>query len=499
MTIRTATRRPVTAALLLTAALAILLLSVVAPPARASHSLEVGMQDDRVLLAHGGTKAGATLDQFAEFGVDRIRTLLIWRRVAPKASSRQRPAGFDPTDPSGYAWGKMGYDGLISAASERGFKVLITISTPAPRWATGGKRANGLYKPSPSAFADFATAVAKRYGDRVDEYSLVNEPNQGGWLLPQSVCSKGHCTPYAPHHYRKMVLAAYPAIKAVDHDAKVLIGNTAPAGRRFLGVNDPLKPLVFLRAFGCVNDRFRPIRTGPCKNFKAPTGDGYAHHPYGRLRQNGKGSSDPDFATFSDTPRLLRTLDRLTGRGRIRVAGGGKMPVHYTELGYETRPPDPYNGYSPRQQKEWNQEVAYLSWRNPRIKSLFQYQYIDEAPVSGKSGRSHWGSWQSGLRYRNGKRKPAYSAFPNPIAVSDPNPRRGHNVTIWGQVRPGDGHTVKVQVRAGSKWRDIANVETTVRGYFTHVRKITASGSYRFTYEIDGQTHASDSVRVRVR
>ena len=42
-----------------------------------------------------------------------------------------------------------------------------------------------------------------------------------------------------------------------------------------------MRPLTFLRAFGCVDDRYRPLRHGRCARFHAPLVDGIAYHPHG--------------------------------------------------------------------------------------------------------------------------------------------------------------------------------------------------------------------------
>ena len=105
---------------------------------------------------------------------------------------------------------------------------MISISTPGPSWAAGRALDRpGLRKPSPRQFGLFAGAVAERYAPYVDHYGISNEPNQPGWLMPQS---DGDGL-FAPHHYREMVQAAYPRIKDADAESVVLIGELASTGR----------------------------------------------------------------------------------------------------------------------------------------------------------------------------------------------------------------------------------------------------------------------------
>ena len=89
-------------------------------------------------------------------------------------------------------------------------------------------------------------------------------------------------------------------------------------------------------------------------------------------------------------------------------------------------------------------------------------------------------SFQTGIRFRSGKAKPAYSAFRLPIVVHSRG-RRG--VYVWGHVRPGKGARF-VQLYAGGK-RAGPRIHTNSKGYFGVKRK--KKGKYRFkAYERSG-------------
>ena len=77
-------------------------------------------------------QAGRDCDAPAPGG-QRLRIELNWHTVAPSPNSRRRPA-FDATDPASYAWGQ--YDPLIEEAHRLGWRVLLTVTSPVPRWAT---------------------------------------------------------------------------------------------------------------------------------------------------------------------------------------------------------------------------------------------------------------------------------------------------------------------------------------------------------------------------
>ena len=78
------------------------------------------------------------------------------RAPSPPASTASNHAD------SRYAWGP--FDRVVDSAAHHGLKVMISISMPAPIWATGQTRTpNPLWKPSVAEFAAFSEAVAKRY------------------------------------------------------------------------------------------------------------------------------------------------------------------------------------------------------------------------------------------------------------------------------------------------------------------------------------------------
>jgi hypothetical protein len=228
--------------------LAALLLALAAAPARAAGP-EIGVADDRILMA-GGPEADRAVAEWRANGVDVVRILVQSTRVEH------------------YGWSE--HDAAVARVRAAGMKVILTVTGPHLR-------------PDKQKFAAFAGAVAARYGADVDRYIVWNEPNLPSWLQPQAKCSRGRCTPVAPHLYRGLVRAARPAIQAADPGAQVLIGTMSSRGHDLRSRNATLRPLVFLRALGCVDSRWRRLRTGYCKDFKPATGDGFAFHPHGTL------------------------------------------------------------------------------------------------------------------------------------------------------------------------------------------------------------------------
>lgn len=436
--------------------LAALILLVLAAPAHAAGP-EVGIADDRVLLA-GGPEADAMVAEWRDLGVQQVRILALWSRIA----------GPSPSAPDD--WAQL--DQAVDRVAAAGMEPLLTITGPGPLWSSRrAERGEPRYDPDPGAYAAFARAVAERYGDRVDRYILWNEPNIGTWLRPQAACFGKVCTSVAPHLYRALVRAAYPAVHAADPGAQVLIGALSSRGGDLRAENSTHRPLAFLRALGCVDTRFNRLHTGRCKGFKPATADGFAFHPHGVLTAPDRAFPNADDVSIASLGRLERALDTIQRRGGLK-ATTHRFGLYIDEYGYQTNPPDKLAGISATAQNAWLQRAAYRAWRDPRVKLFTQYLWRDE-PVRSDGTYS---GWQSGLRYANGRAKPSLRTFPTPFVL---DATRGR---LWGQVRRRDTHTVNVQRRlaGSSKWRTVATRTTDARGYWSWATRLLRGATYRY-------------------
>lgn len=452
-------------------------------PAHASSQLEVGIADDAVLLGDP-VKAEQAVAKWQGLGIETVRVFARWVAIAPEPHGVAPPDGFraaDAEDPL-YNWGTL--DRAIEMLRTHGIAPVVVVTGSGPLWSS---RVPALgvprYKPDPSKFAAFATAVATRYRDSVTRYVLWNEPNIPGWLQPQFDCIGARCTPASPHVYRGLVNAAYPAIKQADPGSTVLMGALAPRGGRPVRRNVAMRPLQFIRALGCVDERYRKVRTGPCAGFKPAIADGFAYHPHGVLRAPDERAIENDNAAIADLGRLAAVLDKTTRADGLKPAVGSRFNLYLTEYGYQTRPPDPYSGVSPSAQARWIQHGAYLAWRDPRVKCLMQYEWRDEPIASRGLGSRAFSGWQSGLLFADGRGKPSLDVFPDPFWIDMRTPTTAR---LWGQVRPGGAHTVHLHRRTGpgAPWRRFWSLSTDARGYFAKQVRITATNQYRYAYEL---------------
>jgi hypothetical protein len=471
------------------AALMALVACLAAPAAAlAAGDLEVGIEDERIMLDDFHRSAPAAVAAWSEIGVDVVRLHARWNRLAPGPHARRRPAGFNAANPYDrhYNWSEL--DRAVNLLRAYGLKVALTVTGPGPLWSSRApKRGDGTYKPDARAYGQFARAVALRYRGQIERYMVWNEPNIAGWLSPQSDCRRvGRggsrrtvCTPVSPHIYRALVRSGVAAIHAADPGPEVLMGELAPIGNEPRSNLTTIAPLPFFRAMGCVDNRFRKLRTGLCRGFKPAAADAIGHHPHGVFQAPDEPSKDKQWAKMGDLSRLFKTLDRLTRAKRLR-APNGRFDMHLTEFGYQTSPPDHVIGIRVSRQAAWLQQASYLSWRNPRVRSIFHYQWEDEPVRYRGTGSLAYAGWQSGLLYVNGRAKPALQGFATPLVVD--RPPGTSKARVWGQVREGGAHVVTLQRRQSGGFVTVATFPTDQNGYWSRSMNVVPGDALRYTW-----------------
>ncbi|MDQ3740973.1 MAG: cellulase family glycosylhydrolase [Actinomycetota bacterium] len=445
--------------LLLATLVAVLLLGATAP-AHAARTQPLYF--DAPELRNPEVREG-TLDELQSLGVRAVRVVLYWQDVAPDAERNNRP-DVDLTDPAAYNWAT--YEEAIGAAHARGMRVLLTLTTPGPRWAMRD-RSDRVTRPSPAEFRKFVVAAGRRYGDRVDAWAALNEPNHPDFLGPQYAKSG---RPLSPRIYRALFQAMDSGLEDSGNAGDTLLmGETAPRG-----TGKVVHPITFMRLSLCLNAKWR--RSSSCGRLDA---DGWAHHPYTTKVGPWFEPPSPNDVTIGVLPRLTRALDRATRAGAFRRTS--KMPVWLTEFGIQSTP-DRYFGVSLTKQLEYRAIAERMAWSNPRVRAFSQYLLRDDQPVEGESGRSRYGGFESGLRFSTGREKPALSAFRLSLAAL----RSGSRVSLWGLVRPARGRvdaTVLYGDKGSKTFRTLKRVRTDARGYFTLRTRFKKGRRYRLKWE----------------
>jgi hypothetical protein len=468
--------------------LIVVLLAAVAAPAGASKTQESIFQDDRLLLESGADTRNATLDELKALGVDTIRVNAIWARIAPEREATAKPS-FDAVDPGAYpagAWDAL--DGLVQGAAARQMGVLVTITGPVPAWASpcGDRR---TCDPNTGEFKAFATAIGKRYSGtyvvgsspggsgtlplpktntviddlngisgaqagttlpRVARWSIWNEPNLGSWLTPQYTGSNRKPVPASARIYRGLLYAGLDGLGDSGHGSdQILVGETGPIGQTGGSLEKRNRaPLAFWRDLLCINSRGSATSSkslgcgGAYRALPAAVG----HHPYTRAAYGSPSSrAGRDDLPLASIGNLFRVLDQGANRKRI----GKNAPVFLTEYGVQTKPPDRF-GVSPGTQARYINQADWMAYRSGRIRSVSQYELIDPADPN---------TFNTGLRFADGKPKSSLAAYRLPIWVSSKR--------VWGQVRAG-GDSVALQWRSSSKksFKTYKTVKPGSAGYF---------------------------------
>ena len=444
--------------------------SIGSAPALASHGQANYFEASTTLLS-SKTRPKA-IAQMRSLGVKAVRIELAWGAVAPGPANATKPP-FDMKSPGNYAWGE--YDAAIAEAQRLHWKILLTLTSPAPRWATSNKKAPYVTKPDPKDFEEFATAVARHYGTGVQLYSIWNEPNHPAFLQPQW---NRNGTPASPRIYRALYQAGYAGLKAGGlAQPKVLLGETAPTGyervnykrEKSKALLHDVAPLLFLRETLCLNAKYR--KSGSCTPLTAA---GYAHHAYTTAAGPLYRPRERDDVTIGVLSRLSSALSRaFAAHGTT-----SNLPIYLTEFGVQSKP-NRFLGVSVSQQAEFDAIAEKIAWNNGRVAAFSQYLLKDD-PVGGKPGASVNGGtigFQTGLEFLSGAPKPLYHAWPVPLVVS----KSGHSYSLWGLVRPATGATkltVLVQPKGSHKFRTLSTVTTNSQGYWT-LRSSTRGASWR--------------------
>ncbi len=234
-------------------------------------------------------------------------------------------------EPYRSAWDK--YDHLVDVADPYHLNLIVRLSTP-PEWTRALTDPVGPYAPpdDPQDFADFAAAVARRYGNRVRYYQLWNEPN---------VYPEWGTYPISPEEYAELLHAGAQAVRAADPDAVILLG--ALAGTIDLQPSAPpptnsLNDLLFLQ---------RLYDTGAAADFDIVTVQGYGLY---------SGPTDRRMH-----PRVINISRHLFIRDLMVKNGDAHKPIWIAEMNWNAAPEnvEPRYGRVSLEQQAYYLPLAY--------------------------------------------------------------------------------------------------------------------------------------------
>jgi hypothetical protein len=428
------------------------------------HGLIRGISDSTLLLDRDPAVRALAFARIGNSGATVVRIPVNWSLVVGAA----HPVGSQASDPASSAYDFTAIDAAVREALTAGLTPLLVISN-APAFAEAPHRwlyaYTGSWAPSPVAFGEFATAVARRYDGsfpdplhsgatlpRVRLFQAWNEPNLARYLEPQWIAEDGHWRAFSPLIYRQLLNAFYAAVKAVAPSDIVITAGIAPNGEP-AGVGR-MTPLRFLRALLCLED------TAPRACPDPPHFDVLAFHPLSFESPNRPAASSQDVA-IADIAKVT-TLLAAARRAGTALPRAHK-PLWVTELNWESAPAAAH-GVPPRLQAQWIARALHRLW--VAGVGLADWQFLVDpypdlelaTPTGGEVQTSRPAGLYSpgpGGDFATAQAKPFLRGFALPF---DPLRVDSRQVRVWALLRA-PRQAVALQRRTrGGRWRTIARL-----------------------------------------
>ena len=383
-----------------------------------------------------------------------VRVAVIWSRSRPR-DGQEAPEGLRRREPARRIRRRLG-PARRPRARRAGARAEADPLRPRRRSRRGPRAAGGktgTCKPDPKVYRRSCGArgallghlrrrePGRRRAPRVKRWSIWNEPNQPR-LADAAVRAQARAPSRPPRSSTaRCARSAIAGLRATGHGRdQILLGETAPIGARRSGslrASGRSSPLdvparrVLPDAERQAADAAPRRRQHGCASYKKLAVTGFAHHPYTR-----GGSRPPPRA-----PRRGRDHDLVAvapARGcSTRPARTGRiprrLPIYYTEYGWQTNPPDRIFGV--------------------RV-GLSRPQYINQSDwiAYERLAGAHGGAVQARRRGVAGE-LPVRAAVARRARRSRPTPPTGcrsgsagagARLPVYGQVRPADNGTPQV-------------------------------------------------------
>ncbi len=425
-----------------------------------SGGLTRGISDPTLITSPEAVVREQALARIRAAGASVVRIPVEWRYIV----SADPPAGFDASDPASPAYDFTAVDAAVRSTIAAGLTPLLVVLR-APAFAEAPNRwpyaYAGSWAPSPTAFGEFATAVARRYDGsfpdpltpgtalpRVRLLEAWNEPNLARYLEPQWVVVGGRWRAFSPLLYRQLLNAFYTAVKSVEPTDTVIAAGLAPNGEP-TGVGR-MTPVRFLREMLCLEGR--------CPD--PPHFDVLSFHPLSFESPDLPAHSSQDVAIAD----IAKVTDLLGAAERRRTAlPRGAKPLWVTELNWESDPPAAH-GVPTRLQARWISRALHRLW--VAGVGLVDWQFLLDpypdlslaTPTGGTVTETRPAGLYSpgpGGELTGSRPKPFLRGFAFPF---DPLRVDRTRVRVWALLMHA-GQPVLLQRRArGGAWRTIAHL-----------------------------------------
>jgi hypothetical protein len=254
-----------------------------------------------------------------------------------------------------------------------GSKVILDL-VDSPQWASGDS--NPATPPrDPADYARFAGEIAKRLDGRVAAYEIWNEEDASLWWS----------TGPDPAAYADLLKAAYPAIKAADPNATVVLGGMTGNDYEFLSALYEHGAKGYFDAVGVHTDSV-------CNSIS----------PYNALYNSGTDRRINRWAFLG-----YRTVHETM------LANGDDSPIWMTELGWSTSKELCNSGAGAGHASGGVSEETQALYLRQAYHCLAQDPYVEVGIWYGLQETEPWGSPRGsyGLLDQNLSPKPAYDAL----------------------------------------------------------------------------------------
>ncbi len=262
------------------------------------------------------------------------------------------------------------YEKTISALPA-GTKVIIDV-VDTPSWETGSS--NDLTPPAnPQEYAALLGMLAHRYAGKVAAYEIWNEEDASGWWA-------GGPNPSA---YAQLLQATYPAIKAADPNATVVLGGMTGNDYQFLEGVYAAGGKGFFDAVG--------VHTDTACNIASP---------YEFLRGADNRLIQDSFLAYREVHAVM-------------LANGDSKPIWMTEVSWRTTEATCSEGAWAGQKAEGVSEAQQATYLKQAYNCLAQDPYVQVALWFAMQDE---GAAVSGLVRADGSHKPSFAAMHSYIA-----------------------------------------------------------------------------------
>jgi hypothetical protein len=427
-----------------------------------------GVSDPTLIMSPDATVREQALSRILATGASIVRIPVEWRYLV----ASDPPAGFDASDAASPAYDFIAVDAAVRSTVAAGLTPLLVV-TRAPAFAEAPNRwpyaYPGSWAPSPVAFGEFATAVARRYSGsfpdplklgatlpRVRLFEAWNEPNLARYLEPQWVAVGGHWSAFAPLLYRQLLNAFYTAVKAVEPADTVIAAGVAPNGEP-AGVGR-MTPVRFLREMLCLDGG--EGGRGPDACADPSHFDVLAFHPLSFESPDRPAGSSQDVA-IADIAKVTTLLSQARRAGTALPRA--RKSVWITELNWESAPPAA-SGVPARLQALWISRALHRLWIAGV--GLAEWQFLmDPYPdltLATPTGGTVQISRPAGL-YSPGPGGELATARPKPFLRGftlpfDPLRVDRRHVRIWGLLMHPRQPVLLQRLASGHRWRTIATL-----------------------------------------